>query len=624
MANKKRTVAGSAFVRALSRFSDKLAKKAGKSFIAKLFSGYFAVEKKAAGSFAASVVERRGPVSSSVSALRDSVCRVFSENRFKKKLTSFLFDLLYIRTRDIGIYLFSTGLYAVIEYFIIKYAVIRADLGLNVLIGGAALMAVSTLFLSGRSFVDTVIKNPALSFIVFDLIGADRGRLKPGEVRMKNASIALLLGMVSGALAFLIPPYAIILAIVCVIVLCTVFSLPESGAVLMLVTVPFLPLSEVLTLCFVTTLSYLLKTVRKKRELRFGPIDLAAMLLAALTLFGKLVTVGSSSGGDSLYLLGIAGYFVCRNLLCKREWIDRAMHAAALSSAAVSWFGILFYFCGTPSQMLTAKTLLAGGTGEMSVFFGSSAALACYIIMTSPLLLYFALESKHGKAAYFLSYAASLTALALTGRIYAFAALIVASLVFLTVYSRRTVVVSALLLPAAALAAAFLPAWIYSMIFEKLYSENALIGSVWRGTFSMISDHPFGGTGIGSFSSVYPLYALPGYEGQRSAKSVYLQLFSEGGVMMTVVFVLFLLLFLMFCVTAIVKCGRTGSKQYVFAPLTAVFAAILYGFTEDLFSSQVICILTFSVIGCGAAASELCRREYDYKLSAVESQEDQQ
>lgn len=607
-----------AFLKKISEFFDNVCKLVKNSLLARFLRSYFLIDDKFRSSAAARVVSERGPVTSALSSLQDGICRVFSSSPVKNRFTKFLTDMLYMRTRDIGIYMFSAGLYAVIEYLIIRFAVANMELDISVLYGGAAVMAVSLFFFSGKSLVNTFIKNKVLSFAVYDIIGADRNRLVAGDVRIKNASISLLLGMVTGALAFLVPPYRVVLYIVFAAVVCAVFFTPESGAVLMLSLLPFLPLKYLLLLCGVTTVSYLFKVVRKKRELRFGTLDIFVMLLAALTLFGKMITAkADGSGTDSLYLLGIAGYFVCRNLLCKRQWLQRTLHAAALSAAVVSWFGLLFYFCGTPEQMIAARSLYAGVGGEITVFFGNSLTLALYTVLTAPLLLYFALEKKRGRLLYLLSFFASFAVLVLTLKIYAVIAFAAASVAVLAVYSKRTYIIAALAIPVALTAAVFIPRGWYMAVYEKLYCENALISNVWAGVMKMISSSPFGGFGIGSFSSVYPGYALTGYGVQTGAKSVYLQLFAEGGVMLMLVFAACILLFLMFCFSAASDNGDKASKRCVYAPLTAVLAAAAFGLTENLFSSELICLLMFSVMGCGAAAAEMSKREtlYDRALT---------
>lgn len=622
MANTKRNkTRRSAIIRALNSFADKMAEKARGSLIARLFSGYFAVEKKLSSSFSSELAERRNPVRDGLSSLRNGVCRVFTESPLKNRITAFLSDLMYARTADIGIYLFASGLYAVVEYIIIKFAIVSRDLDVAVLYGGAGLMLLSMFFFSGRSLCNTIHKRSFLSFIVFDLIGADRNRLKKGDVRIKNASSALLLGMITGVLAFLFPPHRVLLLIVCLIVLCAVFFTPESGAVLTLAFVPFLPLRELLILCAATTVSYVLKTVRRKRELRFGPLDISVMIMSALILFGKLISIRSASGTDSVYLLAAAAYFICRNLLCKREWLERALHAAAISSAAASLFGLLFYFCGTPSRMIAARSLFAGAGGEMSVFFSSSYALACYLILTSPLLLFFALNSAQRKAGYYLAYAASVASLCLTGRIYAVISAAVSLFIVLAVYNRRSVSVLAATAPAVVLAALFLPGRFYDGVYAKLYGENAVIGGVWRGVGRMIAASPFGGTGIGSFADVYPVYAQRGFASADGAKNVYLQLTAEGGVTLSLMFVVSLFLTVSFCLTCLLKCGKSAGKANIYAPLAAIVSIALYGITENVFGSPVICMMTFAVMGICAASSELCRREYDYGISVIDNPE---
>ena len=227
------------------------------------------------------------------------------------------------------------------------------------------------------------------------------------------------------------------------------------------------------------------------------------------------------------------------------------------------------------------------------------------------------MQKNRGKLAYILSFAASFAALILTVRVYAIIAFIVVNVFMLCIYSRRTLVFAAVTVPVAALAAAFMPSSWYQFIFEKLYTENVTIQNVWDGVFRLIGSSPFGGYGIGSFGSVYPDFANQGCTGAEGAKSIYLQMFAEGGVMLLLVFAACLVLFLMFCFSAVVKCGKKESRNYIYAPLTAVLCAAVYGFAENLFLSQTVCILLFAVMGCGAAAAEISRREYEYEAEAL-------
>ena len=81
---------------------------------------------------------------------------------------------------------------------------------------------------------------------------------------------------------------------------------------------------------------------------------------------------------------------------------------------------------------------------------------------------------------------------------------------------------------------------------------------------------------------------------------------------------MFLFILISFCVTCIYKCGHTENKRYIYGPLTAVSALFMYGLVENVFDSPAVCMLAFAVAGIAAAASELCRREHDYAVSALE------
>ena len=305
-----------------------------KSLFTRIFGNYYAADKALKESGAAMLCEKLKSKNSFLSKARDAVSRVFTENRIKNAIQAFLYKLLYIRTRDIGIYLLSTGIYSALEYIVMRFAFQR-DIGMGVVYASAALTVLSLFFFSGRPLAETVLKSKLLSFAVFDLLGADKSKITEGPVQIKNSSIALLFGMATGLCAFLLNPAAVPFAVLSVILLIAVLYQPESGAVLIAAVLPFVKENVTLALWGFTFASYMLKTVRRKRILRFSLIDVSVMMLGAVTLLGRVASPGGSSYDGSLYAVCIFAYFVCRNLLCRKEWLYRAFSAAAFSCAAV-------------------------------------------------------------------------------------------------------------------------------------------------------------------------------------------------------------------------------------------------------------------------------------------------
>ena len=414
--------------------------KDNKNFFARVFGNYYGADKVLKSGGAAYVCEKANAKGSALSRARDAVCRVFTESKIKNAIHAFLCKLIYLRTRDIGIFLLTSGIYSALEYFVMRFSFQR-DIGISVVYAAAILTFLSLFFFSGRSLADTVHKNKILSFLVFDLIGADKNRITRGAVKLKNSSAALLLGMVNGLCAFILNPGAVPLVVLAVILVIIILYLPESGAVLTAAALPFAKEEFTLALCGVTFLSYLIKVVRRKRILRFSLIDVSVMLLVAVTLLCRIASPGGASFDGSLYAVCIFAYFLCRNLLCGKEWLKRAFSAAALSCAVVSSVGLFFHLFGTPETLISSRDLFADLSEGMSMFFGSPSVLAAYLLLASPFLLHLTLSSDKKKLAYFTAYAFSLVSLVFTYEVFAVAAALIANFAVLLIYNKKAAVV---------------------------------------------------------------------------------------------------------------------------------------------------------------------------------------
>ncbi len=583
-----------------------------KGVLPRIFGSYGKADKVLKESGTAKLCEKLNSKKSFISRARDAVSRVFTENKVKNAVHAFLYKLLYIRTRDIGIYLLSTGIYAALEYFVMRFAFSR-DIGMNVVYAAAAMTVLSLFFFSGRSLADTVHKSRLLSFAVFDLIGADKSKITEGPVKIRNSSIALLLGMATGLCSFLLNPAAVPLTVLSVILLIAVLYLPESGAVMIAAVLPFVRERVTLLLCGFTFASYMLKTVRRKRALRFSLIDVSVMLLGAVTLLGRVASPGGSSYDGSLYAVCIFAYFLCRNLLCRKEWLYRAFSAAAFSCVVVSSVGLFFYLFGSPETIFSSRSLFSDLTVGMSMFFGSSSVLAAYLLLSSPLLLYLTLSGGKKRLAYFIAYSFSLVSLVFTQEVFAVFAALLGNFIVILLYSKKAAVVVIPSVTAAVAAAVLIPPVVYNTAVNALKTQSAYIGSVWSGVWRLIGREWFSGAGVGSFRFVYPVYALPGYGDAPDAQSMYLQIMSEGGVLLLLLFFAAAAIFISYCVSNLTKAADKKLRCVVFAALTAVISLLFFGVTDSVLTDNRICTMLFFVIGLGAASAEIISEKTEYE-----------
>ncbi len=587
-------------------------KEKRRSFFSRVFGNYGAADAALGKSGAASLCEKLNAKNGVLSRVRDFICRVFTESKIKNGVHAFLYKLLYIRTRDVGIFLISAGIYAALEYVVMRFAFQR-DIGMGVVYSAAVLTLLSLFFFSGRSLADTLNKSRILSFAVFDLIGADKSKITPGPVRIGNSSIALLLGMTTGLLAFILDPAAVPIAIVSVILLTVILYQPESGAVFIAAVLPFAPERMTLALCGFTFASYMLKTVRRKRILRFSLVDVSVMVLGAATLLGRIASPGGASSDGSLYAVCISAYFICRNLLCKKEWLNRAFSAAALSCAVVSSFGLFFHLFGSPARLFGSKSLFADLAQPMRMFFGSASSLASYLLIASPFLLYLTLSGGRKRIAYFTAYAFSLVSLVFTHEVFAVTAALAANFIVLIMYNKKAAAIAVPSVTAAVAAAILIPPSVFGTVADAVYSKSVYDQSVWSGVWGVIRNEWFAGAGVGSFRYVYPVYAKEGFGDAANAGSMYLQITAEGGLILLLLFLLAAVIFISYCVSNLSVNADKDLRCVIYASLTAVFSIMFFGLTDSILTDNRICTFLFFLIGLGAAAAEIVSERAEYE-----------
>ena len=587
-----------------------------KGFLSRVFGNYRKADAKMKNSAAAKLAGRLNSKAGFLSRIRDFICRLFTESKVKNKIHSFLYKLLYLRTRDIGIYLLTAGIYTALEYTVMRFAFQR-DIGMNAVYSAAALTVLSLFFFSERSLADTINKNRLLSFIIFDLFGADKSKIVCGPVKLKNSSAALLLGMATGLSAFLLNPGIIPVFILSVFLIIMIFYLPEAGAVLIAALLPFTHEKFTLALCAVTFAAFIIKVIRRKRVLRFSLIDVSVMILGVVTLLGRIASPDVASLNGSLYAVCIFAYFICRNLLCHRQWLKRAFSAVAVSCALVVCAGLVVYLFGTPKEILISSNGSIDLSAVMTAFFGTGSSLASYLLLASPFLLYFTLVGERNRLACFIAYAFSLCCIVFTHEAFAAAAAIAANFIVFILYNKKA---AALIIPAvtaAAAAAIFIPPKFLSIVSNTVYAESAYNRSVWSGVFGIIKHEWLAGAGVGSFPYVYPVYAKEGFGDAADAQSMYLQIAAEGGVLLLILFIGALAVFISCCVSNLVKSADKKISCVIYTSLTAVIAVAFFGFTDSILTDNRICTLLFSVIGFGAAAAEIIASDTEYEKTVM-------
>jgi len=170
-----------------------------------------------------------------------------------------------------------------------------------------------------------------------------------------------------------------------------------------------------------------------------------------------------------------------------------------------------------------------------------------------------------------------LVCLALTGSRGGFIAFAVMVVVGLLAASRR---VWLILAAVAVIAVVFVTAHQAGLIHHGLASASAR-GDYWRGAVAIARDHPWLGTGPGTFGSIYPKYKTATTEEAQLVHNSYLQMWSDSGAAGAVVFALLWLAALWDGFRLVRK--RNGDLASI-AVLAAITGWMVHGFIDfDLY-----------------------------------------
>ncbi len=415
------------------------------------------------------------------------------------------------------------------------------------------------------------------------------GRREQGAERQWTA---LFCGVLVGGVSLILPSHLILLGLLICLVLLLLFAVPELSFLLTLLFLPFLNLlahpSLILgCLVLISLLTWLPKALCGRRHLRFSLTDLLVLLFLLLVLAGGAVGAGGREGlfGAMLSSLLILSWFPAVSFFSQQIWRKRAIGALLLSGSVCAALGIVQYFFTDMELLWTDTARFADIKGRVCATFSNPNILAVYLLLLIPLALGVTLdleESHASRFGAFLAFFSMSACLILTWSRGAWLGLLVAVLLFLISFTRRS---CGALLVSVLPCIAVLPFLPHNIInrFSSIgsFSESSIRYRLytWRGVLRMLRAHPWGiGTGEAAFHSIYPQYAVSGTESVMHTHQLFLQIPIEHGVIGAAVFGCFLLmLFLM------VARGLRGVHGSARAVLLGSACAVLAGLVMGMF-----------------------------------------
>jgi len=624
-------VQGSFILSALDRLSRAVSEAAQTGLVGSFFTSYKTESKAGSQSMTAFLHEKLNIKGRFLLPLKRAFARSVRGSLLIAALTRFFRGMLRCSLKFYGIFTFFFSLYTVIvallkHFALAEGALFSPDLFLGVILFFAAIpcMAVK------RPIGDVIGESRILSFLLFGFLGIRRASFLPDGDAVGKSNIAIITGMMAGALTFFVSPFLMLFAFFGLLFLYLILTVPESGVVLIFLTLPFLPTLPLGAFTVYVFFCYLIKLFRSKRTFKLEPLDLLILLFALLTFFGGFVSVSTASRLPSLmFLCFLGGYFLTVNLIRSPEWIGRVVGALIASAALVALYGLYQKVTGNISTTWQDSEMFSYIDGRITSTLENPNVLAEYLIMTLPFAFAFFLTAKKGVSRILALALCGLSGAALifTWSRGAWLGLMIGGTIFLLLYSRHTI--SALLF--CCLGIPFLPFVIPESILLRLTSIGNLADSstsyrmsIWKAAVRMFSDHLFSGIGIGegAFATVYPEYALAGIESAPHSHNLFLQIGIELGIVGLGVFLLILILFARSALTLSaetvglrapfgVRSIKKRANVYSLAGFCGILAVLAQGMTDYVWYNYRVFFLFWLVIGIVSSMHKVFRREGD-------------
>jgi len=488
------------------------------------------------------------------SDLRHVICELIEHSFIINSVKKFFRSLLECRLKVIGIFLLSFGIYSSV-IMIIKNIVnnrpleniLKLDFIILIILIIASLPIAFSKKTLHEALTSSYVGIKLLSFFEYEEDVFYGYKINGG-----HTLIAMITGFVLSVLTFWVSPIYIIGGLVVIVSLYMILIKPEIGAVLLFVLMPWLPTMVLTALVIYSVLCFALKIFRRKRIFKFDIIDVSVIGFMILTLFGGLISLSSESLKPALLMTCLMmSYFLVAHLPNNRKWLIKCSVGAVLSATVNSIYGIAAYYLGIgySSKAWIDSEMFDNIAGRAVSTLENPNMLGEYLIIILPIAIAMIFGKGEGlRRLYALICSAIIgVCLILTWSRGAWLALVVALIILILIWHRRSIWLLFAGIISLPVAVTFLPQSILSRITSignMADSSTSYRVYTWQAAVNMIKNNLFTGIGIGenAWRRVYPLYSYMGVEAAPHSHNLFFQITLELGLFGLIVFLIFLFL----------------------------------------------------------------------------------
>ncbi len=626
----------SCVIGAVNRFTSLLYRLFIGGIIGTVFTLYKKLQRHFTDGFICSLLGVGGPLSSYFAKLRFIISRSIEQSIILKFTNKKLNSLMRVNLSVYGLFfMIFGGLSAVLG--IVDSGLSGVDIlsSNDVWVGGILVVSSFSLMTSSKTLA-SAIRDGKLSRKIIDIFGISEEMLDNQEIAgRESVLIAIVFAVILGCIAYFVTPIFILLTILALIGVYLIIKHPEIGA---LCTLFFSPLSLlfqkgyefIMALVCITLASYFIKVLCGRRRVKLELLSVLVLIFAVFLAFGGLFSAGGASSrftAANMFCF-VLSFIALINLLRSEAWIRRCMVALACSLVLISIMALL--------QLLTVKlgffsALFGKDTvtySAISSFFSNSETVSAYMVMLFPIFMFFVMKKGRilGRFGLLIGMSVALFAVVYVGSRPAWLGLVVGALLFMMLYSHKTLTAILIAALPTTCVCLFIPSEWMEKIFDYFrFSSESVFNrmEIWDGGLRMIRAYLFGGIGVGkeAFLEVYPIYATSGFEGVTDLHSVYLQLLAAIGVFGFSIFVILIIVYVQKCLCFMKQNTNKESRLPTLVCLCSTVSVLTMGAASDVFSDLGVFLVFFMVMALGCACVRIGDESFDRKRTIMDPNE---
>lgn len=486
--------------------------------------------------------------------------------------------LLSLSIRSLGILLSTFGVYGIVIYFAKLFSYITLEPNESAFFWSAfMILAGVPLLLSGKSIANVLKTSRLFNKLFINVLGINEMTLQSDFKTTTYGTAAFILGTLLGLITVFISPSVIVSSLIACVVLAIILFTPEFGLLTAILLFPLISVKILAEIIIITTISYLIKVMRGKRNLKFRTADVFILFFAIFIL--SLGFTGDGGQVLSLYLICfIAVYFLISNLLVSRRLIKQLFYGLSYGAIASELVYVLWYILGN-NEIIYLNTVQ--DVFETSLIGRESFGFFLVIILPLTLALFKASEQKIEKASLLVLLVLTATCIFLI----ADSGMIIAAYLSVFVYSLfatkkfvSTVLCFFIITAFLEFVIPFIP-FLHTVFSD---SGTAPIGSEVK---ELIVRNLFTGVGMGDHTLLVALNSI-GASNEIRSLNLFEKILVEGGVFYLLAFLSAVFFILQKAFYGVCRCSKY-KMNYVSAAFTTIiilflFLGLLFNMWEDI------------------------------------------